>query len=69
MGVRRIGEENGRIYTPEYVLALENPCVIGMGVQGTKGAMVKKEGQIIPNTKANKSTPFEEEKFVDAEEG
>ena len=66
VGIRRKGDPENKIFTPTDCLALENPSIEGMGVEGTKGAMIcRADGTIIPNLTANKSTPIEEEKYVD----
>jgi hypothetical protein len=60
VGIRRIDEDGNpmddKIYTPSDINALENPCVIGEGVMGTKGAVIITEnGEIKPNYLAPKT--------------
>ena len=40
VGVRRIGDPEGKIFGPREVALLENPAIDGIGAQGTKGAVV-----------------------------
>lgn len=66
VGIRRKGEPDGKIFTSHDMALLENPCIEGLGVSGTKGAMITKQGELaVPHLNANKSTPIEEEKYVD----
>jgi hypothetical protein len=66
VGIKRKDDPDSVIFTPIDLLALENPCIEGQGVDGTKGAMIQsQDGRIIPNLAPNKSTPIEEEKYAD----
>lgn len=40
VGIKRKDDPLGRIFTPHDACMLENPCIEGMGISGTKGAMV-----------------------------
>ena len=42
MGIRRKNDPDGKIFTPHDMAMLENPCIEGLGVDGTKGAMITK---------------------------
>ena len=66
VGIKRRGDPDDKVFTPMDLLALENPCIEGQGIDGTKGAMIlSRDGRIIPNKDPNKSTPIEEEKYID----
>ena len=56
VGVRRKNCPDKRIFTPDYVLQFENPSVRGIGISGTKGAVIKtQDGKYIPNNSRTKS--------------
>lgn len=40
VGVKAKNDPEGKIFTPVDALALENPIVSGLGVMGTKGAVL-----------------------------
>lgn len=66
MGIKRKGDINARIFTPTDFCALENPVLDGDGAQGAKGAVILSlDGKHKPNLEANKSTPFDNEKYID----
>ena len=65
VGVKRKDDPNGKIFTQDDYIQLENPN-IGKGVMGTNGAVVRKQdGSYIPNTSANKSTPIDPEQYAE----
>jgi hypothetical protein len=48
--VYRKDDPSKKIFTPTDMLALTNPMVIGPGLSGTKGAMIKhQDGNLEPN--------------------
>ena len=57
VGIRRTNDPYGKIYTSRDIAALENPVIPGLGVEGTKGAMIiHEDGSMTPNQEANKSS-------------
>jgi len=66
VGIKRKEDPIAKIFTPHDLALLENPLIAGLGVSGTKGAMISKLGEIAePYQNANKSTPIEEDKYAD----
>lgn len=42
VGIKRKDDPLGKIFTPHDMSLMENPCIDGMGISGTKGAMITK---------------------------
>lgn len=67
VGIRRKDDPTGKIFTYKDIAALENPVLQGMGVDGTKGAMIiHDDGTMTPNRNPNKSAAVEGmDKFIE----
>ena len=66
VGVRRKNDPYGEVFTPEDLMALENPIINGMGVMGTKGAVIiNSDGVVEPNFNATKSSAYDEDKYTE----
>ena len=69
VGIKRKDDPLGKIFTPHDMCLMENPCIDGMGISGTKGAMVtSQQHKAIPYMNANISSPIiDAEKYIENE--